>query len=236
MENWVLRKLYRHTPTQDPIASEQQNWDSNPGFWYQAWTLSALLSSFMWELKCLHWFGVWRQTDRRQSVSSYTSARATWTIYWLILHVSFFFFFFLVLAILLVSCLFSCFTQCATVVVQLLSCIQLWPHGLQHPRFLCPLLSSGACSTSWPLSQWCYLTISSSSAPFSFCLQSCPVSGSFPVNRLFVSVGQNIGASASAAVLPVNIQGWFPLGLTVYLPTVMMGKWLEMINQLYNFI
>ena len=119
MKNWVLRKLYRCTPTQDPTASEQQNWDSNPGLWCQAWTLSALLSSFMWELKCLHWFGV-----RRQSVPSYSSARATWTMYWLILHVSFFFFF-LVLAILLVSCLFSCFTQCATVVVQLLSCIQL---------------------------------------------------------------------------------------------------------------
>ena len=234
MKNWVLRKLYRCTPTQDPTASEQQNWDSNPGLWCQAWTLSALLSSFMWELKCLHWFGVLRQTDRRQSVPSYSSARATWTMYWLILHVSFFFFCISYITCILLIFLFYSMCNCCCSVAKLYP--TLWPHVLQHPRFFCPLLSSGACSTSWPLSQWCYLTISSSSSPFSFCLQSCPVLGSFPVNRLFVSVGQNIGASASAAVLPVNIQGWFPLGLTVSLPKVMMGKWLEMINQLYNFI
>ena len=67
-------------------------------------------------------------------------------------------------------------------------------------------------SNSWPLSQWCYLTISSSAALFSFCLQSFPASGSFPVSQFFASGGQSIGVSAS--VLPMNIQGWFPLGLT----------------------
>ena len=67
-------------------------------------------------------------------------------------------------------------------------------------------------SNSWPLSQWCYLTISSSAALFSFCLQSFPASGSLPMSQLFTSGGQSIGASAS--VLPMNIQGWFPLGLT----------------------
>ena len=61
---------------------------------------------------------------------------------------------------------------------------------------------------------WYHLTISSSAALFSFCLQSFPESGSFPVSWLFTSGDQNIGASASASVLPMNIQGWFPLGLT----------------------
>ena len=90
----------------------------------------------------------------------------------------------------------------------------LWPHGLWHARPLCPLLSPWVCSNSCPLSQWCYLTISSSAAPFSFCFQSFPASGSFPMSLLFVSGGQSTGASASASVLPMNIQDWFPLGLT----------------------
>ena len=64
------------------------------------------------------------------------------------------------------------------------------------------------------IGQWCYLAISSSVAPFSFCPQSFPASGSFPVRQFFTSGGQSIRASASASVLPVNIQGWFPLGLT----------------------
>ena len=90
----------------------------------------------------------------------------------------------------------------------------LWPHGLQHTRLPCPLLSPGVCSNSCPLSQWCYPTISSSVASFSCCPQSFPASGSFPMSWLFVSSGQSIGASASASVLPVNIQDWFPLELT----------------------
>ena len=67
---------------------------------------------------------------------------------------------------------------------------------------------------SHPLSRWCHSTISSFATPFSSCLQSFPASGSFPMSWLFASGGQSIGASASASVLPMNIQGWFPLGLT----------------------
>ena len=90
----------------------------------------------------------------------------------------------------------------------------LWPHGLQHARLPCPSLSPRVCSNSYPLSQWCYLTISSSTALFSFCLQSFPASGSFPISWFFSPGGQSSGASASASVLPMNIQGWFPLRLT----------------------
>ena len=78
---------------------------------------------------------------------------------------------------------------------------------------LCPSLSPGVCSNSCPLSQWCYLTISSSAAHFCFCLQSFPASGSFPMSRLFTSGSQSIGR-ASASVLSMDIQSWFPLGLT----------------------
>ena len=91
----------------------------------------------------------------------------------------------------------------------------LWPHGLQHARLPCLSLSPGVCWNSCPLSQLCYQTrFLSSAVPFSFGLQSLPASGSFPMNQLFISGGQNIGASASPSVLPMNIQGWFPLGLT----------------------
>ena len=84
-------------------------------------------------------------------------------------------------------------------------------HGLQHTRLPCPSPSPRACSNSCPLNQWCHPTVSSSVISFSFCLQSYPASGSFPVSQLFTSDDQSIGASAS--VLPMNIQGWFPLGL-----------------------
>ena len=87
-------------------------------------------------------------------------------------------------------------------------------YGLQHARLLCPLLFLRVCSNSCPLSRWCYLTISSSATLFSFCLQSFPATRSFPMSRLFASGGQSIGASASASVFPITIQGWFPLGLT----------------------
>ena len=90
----------------------------------------------------------------------------------------------------------------------------LWPHGLQHTRIPCPSPAPGACSDSCPLSWWCHPTISFSVVPFSSCLQSFPASGSFPMSQFFTSGGQNIGVSASASVLPVNIQDWFPLGLT----------------------
>ena len=89
----------------------------------------------------------------------------------------------------------------------------LQTHGLQHTRLPCPSLSSGACPNSCSLSKWCHPTISSSVVPFSFWLQSFPASGSFPMSQLFTSGGQSIGASASASVLLMNIQNWFPLGL-----------------------
>ena len=89
----------------------------------------------------------------------------------------------------------------------------LWPHGLQQARLPCPSPTPRTYSNSCPLSQWCYPTISSSVIHFSSCLQSFPASGSFLVSQFF---GQNIGASASASVLPMNIQGWFPLGLTCW--------------------
>ena len=90
----------------------------------------------------------------------------------------------------------------------------LWPHGLQHARLPCPSLSHQVCLNSCPLSQWCPPTILSTVAPFSSCSQSFPGSRSFPKSCLFASGGQSIGASASATVLPMNIQGWFSLGLT----------------------
>ena len=89
----------------------------------------------------------------------------------------------------------------------------LWSHGLQHPRPPRASLSPGVCSNLRSLSQWCYLIISSHAAGF-FCLLSFSASGSFPLSWLFSSGGQSIGASASTLVLPVNIQCWFPLGLT----------------------
>ena len=89
-----------------------------------------------------------------------------------------------------------------------------WPHGLQHARLPCPSLSPGVCSNSCPLSQWCHPTISSSVIPFSSCLQSFPASGAFQMSQFFTSGGQSIGVSASASVLPMNIQDWFPLELT----------------------
>ena len=90
----------------------------------------------------------------------------------------------------------------------------LQPQGLQHTRLPCPSPSPGACPNACPLSRWCHPTISSSVVPFSSCLQSFPASGSFLMSQLFESHGRSIGASASASALPMNIQDWFPLGLT----------------------
>ena len=87
-------------------------------------------------------------------------------------------------------------------------------HGLQHARLPCPSPSPRGCSNSCPLSQWCHPTISSSVIPFPSCLQSFPASESFPVSQLFASGGQSTGASASSGVRPMNMQDWFPLGLT----------------------
>ena len=86
-------------------------------------------------------------------------------------------------------------------------------HGLQHARLLCPSPTPWAYSNSCPES-WCCHSMISSSLISSSCLQSFPASGSFQMRQLFASGGQNIGVSASASVLPMNIQDWFPLGLT----------------------
>ena len=90
----------------------------------------------------------------------------------------------------------------------------LGPHGLQHARPPCPSPTPGIYSNSCPLSQWCHPTISFSVVPFSSCLQSFPASGSFQMSQFFASGGQSIGVSASASVLPMNIQDWSPLGWT----------------------
>ena len=90
----------------------------------------------------------------------------------------------------------------------------LRPRGLQHARLPCPLPTPGACSNSCPLSRWCHPTISCSVIPFSSCLKSFPASGYFPVSQFFPSGGQRIGVSASASVLAMKIQNWFPLGST----------------------
>ena len=90
----------------------------------------------------------------------------------------------------------------------------LWNCGLQHGRLPCPSLSPAVCSNSCPLSWWwCYPTISFSATLFSLGLQSFPASRSFPMSWLFTSDGQRIGTSALASVFPMNIWGWFPLGL-----------------------
>ena len=99
----------------------------------------------------------------------------------------------------------------------------LRPHGLQHARLPYPSPTPGACSNSCPLNQWCHPAISSSVVPFSSCPQSFPESGSFPISHFFTSDGQSIGASASASVLPMNIQDWFPLGWTGWISWLSKG-------------
>ena len=90
----------------------------------------------------------------------------------------------------------------------------LQPQGLQHTSLPCPSPIPQACSNSSPLSWWCHPTVSSSVVPFSSCLQSFPASRSFSMSWSFASGGHSTGVSASASVLPMNIQDWFPLGWT----------------------
>ena len=107
---------------------------------------------------------------------------------------------------------------------------------LQHTRFPCPSSTPRAYSNSYPSSQWCHLTISSSVVPFSSCPQSFPASGSFQMSQFFASGGQSIGVSASTSVLPMNIQDWFPLGWAGWISLKSMGdhkqlnttEWLSM--------
>ena len=87
-------------------------------------------------------------------------------------------------------------------------------NGLEHTKSPCPSPTPGGCSNSCPLRWWCHPTISSSVTPFISHLQSFPALEFFPMSQFFLSDGQSIGVSASASVLPMNIQGWFPLGLT----------------------
>ena len=108
----------------------------------------------------------------------------------------------------------------------------LWPHGLQQTRLPCPSPFPGVCSNPCPLSWWCYLINSSSTSAFSFCPKSFPASGSFPMSQLFTSSGPSIGTSASVTALPMNIQGWFPLGLT---DLILLSKGLSSILQPNRF-
>ena len=115
-------------------------------------------------------------------------------------------------------CLFCCMFVFFIILLWLFShsvvSNSLWLHGLQHTRLPRPSLSPGVYSSSCPLSWWCHPTISSSVILFSSCPQSLLASGSFPMSQFSVAGGQSIGVSASASVLPMNIQDWFPLVLT----------------------
>ena len=96
------------------------------------------------------------------------------------------------------------------------------PHELQHARPPCPSPTPGACSNSCPSSQWCHPSISSSVVPFSR-LQSFPASGSFQMSQFLVSGSQSFGVPASASVLPMNIQDWFPLGWDIQVFSQLWG-------------
>ena len=111
----------------------------------------------------------------------------------------------------------------------------LWPHESQHARPSFPLPTPRVHPNSCPLSQWCHPAISSSVIPFSFCLQSFPESRSFPMSQFFTSDGQSIGASASASVLPMNIQDWFLLEWTclISLHSFYGEVWSEFFVSLY---
>ena len=100
----------------------------------------------------------------------------------------------------------------------------LWPHGLQYARPPCPSPTPRIYSNSCPLSWWCHPTISSSVVPFSSHLQFFPVSGTFQMSQFFASGGQSIGVSASASILPMNIQDWFPLGWTGWISWQIDGE------------
>ena len=97
-------------------------------------------------------------------------------------------------------------------------------HGLQYTRLPCPIPSPRVCLESCWLSQWCHSTISNTVTLFYSCSKSFPASGSFPMSQLFTSVGQSIGVSASASVFPMNIQDWFPLGLTGLISMQFKGR------------
>ena len=99
----------------------------------------------------------------------------------------------------------------------------LRPHGLQHTRPPCLSPTPGVYPNSHPLSRWCHPAISISVIPFSSCPQSFPASGSFQMSQLFTLGGHRIRVSASASVLPVNIQDWLPLQLTGWISLLFKG-------------
>ena len=101
----------------------------------------------------------------------------------------------------------------------------LQPHGPQHARPHCPSPTPRVYPSSCPSNWWCHPAISYSVVPFSYCLLSFSASGSFPVSQFFASGGQNIRVSASASVLPMNIQDWFPLGWTGWSSLQSKGLW-----------
>ena len=103
------------------------------------------------------------------------------------------------------------------------SCLTLPPYGLQHAWLPCPSLTPRTFSNSCPWSQWCHPTISCPVIPFSSCLQSISPSGSFPMSQFFASGGQNIGVSASASVLSMNIWDWSPSEWTGWIPLQSKG-------------
>ena len=140
-------------------------------------------------------------------------------------------FFLLVYNCFTMFCWFLLYNDMNQLLFLLFSCLvvsnSLQPHELQLASLPCCSLSPRVCSNSCSLSRWCHPTISSSVTPFS-CSQSFPVSGSFPMSRLFTSGGQSIGVSASTSVLTVNTQDWSPLGWTgwisLYLITSVKNK------------
>ena len=129
-----------------------------------------------------------------------------------------------------------CFSSLASprILISQFSCsvmsCSLHPTGLQHARLPCPSPAPGACSNSCTSSQRCYPTISSSVVPFFSCLQSFPASGSFKMSQFFTPGGQSIGVSASAWVLSMDIQDWFPLGLTGWISLQSKGLWRVLSN------
>ena len=99
------------------------------------------------------------------------------------------------------------------------------PHEPQRARPPCPSPTPGVHPNPCPLSQWCHPTILSSVTPFSFCSQSFPALGSFPMSQLFASGSQSIGVSASTSVLPMNTQDWSPLGWIGWISLQPKGLW-----------
>ena len=115
----------------------------------------------------------------------------------------------------------------------------LWSHGLQHARPPCPSPSPRVCPSSWSLDRWCCPAISSSDTLFSSCPQSFPESGTFPMRHLFTPDDQNTGASTSASVLSVNLQGWSPLrstGVISLLPKGLSGVFSSTTVQRHQFL